>query len=119
MDAGKFLTRIGVSSGQSTSDGCLIINSFSLTEREVPGMRKPKALRLDLSVLDQARERAGLPQGTPDGAVVRYALAVVAGIDPTDQLDSTGGRGSVSHRESQASRDRVSAIAAQYGVQAA
>lgn len=65
-------------------------------------MRVRKSFRIDTSLLGAARERAGLPADAPEGAVVRYALARLADIDPTDHVDWVSGRGSVTHRERRA-----------------
>jgi hypothetical protein len=60
--------------------------------------RERKSFRIDTALLDPARKRAGLPANAPEGAVVRYALAVLAGVDPAGHIDWTPGRGSASHR---------------------
>ena len=60
--------------------------------------RQSKSLRLDMALVERARERAGLPADAPMGAVVRYALAELAGVDPAPHVDSTPGRGSITHR---------------------
>jgi hypothetical protein len=64
-------------------------------------MRVLKGVRLDPSLIEPARKRAGLPENAPEGAVVRYALAVLAGVDPKDHIDWTGGRGAASYRAKQ------------------
>lgn len=50
-----------------------------------------KGVRLDPTLLEPARKRAGLPEGTPEGAVIRYALAALAGADPAEHIDWTPG----------------------------
>lgn len=68
-------------------------------------MREVKAFRIDPSVLPVARKRAGLPEGTPDGVVVRVALALMAGLPITDEVtDTTGGAGSLARRAKRAAR---------------
>lgn len=61
--------------------------------------RERRSLRLDLAMVERARERAGLPADAPVSAVVRYALAELAGADTVAALDSTPGRGAMSYRE--------------------
>lgn len=68
--------------------------------------RENATIRLDRTVVDQARRAAGLPDGTNMAQVVRFALARLAGLDPTPHLDSTVGRGSLTH---QTRRNRVAA----------
>lgn len=50
-------------------------------------------------MVERARERAGLPADAPLSAVIRYALAEVAGADTGPALDSTPGRGSMTYRD--------------------
>jgi hypothetical protein len=50
-------------------------------------------------MVERARERAGLPADAPVSAVVRFALAELAGADTVAALDSTPGRGAMSYRE--------------------
>jgi hypothetical protein len=61
-------------------------------------MRVKTAMRLDPAEVDRARRRAGLPAGVAASAVIRYALATLAGTDTATALDTTPGRGSVSYR---------------------
>lgn len=84
-------------------------------------MRKGTGMRLDTSVVDAARVKVGLPEGTPDSAVVRYVLALTAGASETElaeALDCTPGRTSVSYRKRREQEERIAAIAARYGVAA-
>jgi hypothetical protein len=60
--------------------------------------RERKSFRIDTALLDPARKRAGLPADAPEGAVIRYALAVLAGVDPAEHIDWTPGWGSATHR---------------------
>lgn len=64
-------------------------------------MRVQASARVERATLAAARRRAGLPASTPASAVIRYALAALAGADLTTALDCTPGRGSVSHRTRQ------------------
>lgn len=61
--------------------------------------RPPTSLRVDPALVEQARERAGLSADVSVGAVIRFALATLAGADTARALDSTPGRGAVSYRE--------------------
>src|SRR5690349_15169840 len=60
-------------------------------------MRIKRGLMVDQTAIDRAREAANLGTAS-DAAVVRYAVAVLAGLPVADALDSTPGRGSVTHR---------------------
>lgn len=81
-------------------------------------MRVYKGVRLDPTLLEPARKRAGLPEGAPEGAVIRYALAVLAGADPADHIDWTAGNGSAT-RQAQFAAKRAAKQAAADGVRAA
>lgn len=61
-------------------------------------MRVQASARVEPATLAAARRRAGLPKDTPAAAVIRYALAALAGADLAAALDCTPGRGSVSHQ---------------------
>lgn len=60
--------------------------------------REKLALRVDREVIEGARAAAGLSADTPVSAVIRYALARLAGTDTGPQLDCVGGRGAYFHR---------------------
>jgi hypothetical protein len=75
----------------------------TVTHKTGAAVRERKSFRIDTSHLDAARQAAGLPEGTPDGVVVRVALAKLAGVEITpDVLDTTGGQGSVTRKAKRA-----------------
>jgi hypothetical protein len=76
-----------------------MIIDFLSDERGGPVARERKSFRIDTALLDPARQRAGLPANAPEGAVIRYALAMLAGVDPAGHVDWTPGRGSATHQE--------------------
>lgn len=55
-----------------------------------------KGVRIDPHEVDLARERAGLPPETDLSAVIRYAVARLAGTDPSHALI---GRKTKAHRD--------------------
>jgi hypothetical protein len=61
-------------------------------------MRVKTAMRLDPTEVERARRRACLPSGVAASAVVRYALAMLAGTDTATALDCTSGKGSLTYR---------------------
>ncbi|MBM2623851.1 hypothetical protein JIG36_51015 [Actinoplanes sp. LDG1-06] len=69
-----------------------------------------KSVTLDSDLIELARKRAGLPEDTSDAAVIRYALAMMAGADELTlarQLDSTKGKGSPKWNGQSARRPNV------------
>lgn len=61
-------------------------------------MRTKRLVSLDLAAVERARQVAGLGDEVPDTAVIRYAVAVLAGLPTAEALDSTGGKGSLTYR---------------------
>lgn len=84
-------------------------------------MRKATGLRLDPEMVEAARVKVELPEGTPEAAVIRYVLALTAGASESelaDALDTSAGYNSVTRRKRREQQERIAAIAAQYGVAA-
>jgi hypothetical protein len=63
----------------------------------------PVSARVERDLFDAARRGAGLPENATQGQVVRYALAVVAGRDPSAETYRLPGYAGRWAREARAS----------------
>lgn len=82
-------------------------------------MRANRLIALDLEAVAKARDAAGLDASVPNSAVIRYAVAVLAGLPVGPALDATPGRGAASFKARIAAEQAAAEQAAADGGRAA